>query len=54
MQQTKTHYDWLTNPDNHKHLTKAAKFKYSLLDNAKINKPIVTKQALKLLATLKP
>jgi hypothetical protein len=53
MQQTKTHYDWLTNPDNHKHLTKAAKSKYSLLDNAKINKPIVTKNALEALKKLK-
>jgi hypothetical protein len=53
MQQTKTHYDWLTNPDNHKHLTKASKSKHSLLDDAKINKPIVTKHALEALKKLK-
>jgi hypothetical protein len=53
MQQTQPHYDWLTNSDNHKHLTKAAKSKYSLLDDAKINKPIITKKALELLKKLK-
>ena len=53
MQQPQSHYDWLTNPDNHKHLTKAAKSKYSLLDDEKINKPIITKKALELLKKLK-
>jgi hypothetical protein len=52
MQQTKTHYDWLTNPDRHKQLLKSNKKNYSALD--KINKPVVTKQALKILDSLKP
>ena len=53
MQQKQTHYDWLTNPDKYKHLTKSAKSKHSLLDDAKINKPIITKNALQALKKLK-
>jgi hypothetical protein len=52
MQQPQPHYDWLTNPDRHKHLLKSNKKNYSVLD--KINRPIVTKQALKILDELKP
>ena len=51
-QQLQQHYDWLTNPNKHKHLLKSNKRNYSVLD--KIDKPIVTKQALRILTTLKP